>query len=101
VQSRHPKAKPAPELRAAIDTFEAGEGRMVVAAPSMESAIETAQGITPEGGYIIGTGSVFVAAELREAWNGLHAGLFAADDWIHEANTDPPLAPLPRAYGTI
>ena len=101
VQSRHPKAMPAPDLRAAFDALPAGEGRMVVAAPSMEAAIETAQGITPSEGYIVGTGSVFVAAELREEWNGLHPGLFAADDWIHEANTDPPLAPLPRAYGTI
>ena len=101
VQSRHPKAMPAPDLRAAFDALPAGEGRMVVAAPSMEAAIETAQGMTPSDGYIVGTGSVFVAAELREEWNGLHPGLFAADDWIHEANTDPPLAPLPRAYGTI
>ena len=101
VQSRHPKAMPAPDLRAAFNALPAGEGRMVVAAPSMEAAIETAQGMTPSEGYIVGTGSVFVAAELREEWNGLHPGLFAADDWIHEANTDPPLAPLPRAYGTI
>ena len=101
VQSRHPKAMPTPDLRAAFDALPADEGRMVVAAPSMEAAIETAQGMTPSDGYIVGTGSVFVAAELREEWNGLHPGLFAADDWIHEANTDPPLAPLPRAYGTI
>ena len=101
VQSRHPKAMPTPDLRAAFDALPADEGRMVVAAPSMEAAIETAQGMTPSDGYIVGTGSVFVAAELREEWNRLHPGLFSADDWIHEANTDPPLAPLPRAYGTI
>ena len=101
VQSRHPKAMPARELRAAVDALPTDEGRMVISEASMKAAIETAQGITPSDGYIVGTGSVFVAAELREAWNGLHAGLFAADDWIHEANTDPPLAPLPRAYGTI
>ena len=54
VQSRHPKAMPAPDLRAAFDALPAGEGRMVVAAPSMEAAIETAQGMTPSDGYIVG-----------------------------------------------
>ncbi len=101
VQSRHPKALPVRELRAVIGSLPEDEGRMVVAAPSMDAAIGTAQEITPSNGYIVGTGSVFVAAELREAWNGLYPGLLQADDWIHEANTDPPLAPLPPAYGTV
>ena len=101
VQSRHPKALPVPDLRAAIGSLPADEGQTVVAASSMRAAIEIAQDITPSGGYMVGTGSVFVAAEVRETWNELHSGLFAADDWIHEANTDPPLAPLPPAYGTI
>jgi len=101
VQSRHPKALPVRELRAANGSLPVEEGRMVVAAPSMDAAIETAQGITPADGYIVGTGSVFVAAELREAWNRLFPGLLPADDWIHEADTDPPLAPLPPGYGTI
>ena len=101
VQSRHPKALPVPALRAAIESLPVDEGRMVVAAPSMDAAIKIAQENTPSNGYIVGTGSVFVAAELREAWNRLHPGLLPADDWIHEANTDPPLAPLPPAYGAI
>ena len=101
VQSRHPKALPVPELRSVIGSLPADEGRTVVAAPSMDAAIGTAQEITPSNGYVVGTGSVFVAAELREAWNGLYPGLLPLDDWIHEANTDPPLAPLPPAYGTI
>ncbi|MDE0200111.1 MAG: Mur ligase family protein [Caldilineaceae bacterium] len=101
VQSRHPKALPVRELRAAIGSLPVDEGRMVVAAPSMDAAIETAQEITPADGYIVGTGSVFVAAELREAWNRVYPGLLPADDWIHEADTDPPLAPLPPGYGTI
>ncbi len=101
VQSRHPKALPVRELRAVIGSLPEGEGRKVVAAPSMDAAIGTAQEITPTDGYIVGTGSVFVAAELREAWNGLYPGLLQGDDWIHEANTDPPLAPLPPAYGTV
>lgn len=99
VQSRHPKALPVADLRAGFGSWPVEEGRTVVAAPSMDKAIETAREITPADGYIVGTGSVFVAAELREAWNRLHPGLLPADDWIHEANTDPPLAPLPPAYG--
>ena len=101
VQSRHPKALPVPALREVIGSLPVDEGRKVVSAPAMDAAIGTAQEITPSGGYIVGTGSVFVAAELREAWNGLYPGLLPMDDWIHEANTDPSLAPLPPAYGTI
>ena len=101
VQSRHPKALPVPELRAAIDSLPSKREREVIAAPSMRAGLEAATRITSPDGYLVGTGSVFVAAELREAWHELHPGLFAADDWIHEANTDPRLAPLPPAYGMI
>ena len=101
VQSRHPKAMPVPDLRAAIDALPSDAQPMVIPVRSMREALEAATRTTPPGGYLVGTGSVFVAAELREAWNELHPGLFPPDDWIHEANTDPPLAPLPPAYGTI
>lgn len=101
VQSRHPKAMPTTELRNAIGTVADHDGLDIATAPSMKAAIETARRITPAGGCMVGTGSVFVAAELREAWNELHPGLFRPDDWIHEANTDPSLAPLPQGHGTI
>ena len=101
VQSRHPKALPVSELRAAIDALPSKRDRAVTAAPSMRAGLEAATRITSPDGYLVGTGSVFVAAELREAWHELHPGLFAADDWIHVANTDPQLAPLPPAYGMI
>ena len=102
VQSRHPKAMSAADLRAAMATLPGlSDDQTVISAPSMKAALEIATRITPTGGYLVGTGSVFVAAELREAWNELHPGLFPPDDWIHEANTDPPLAPLPLAYGAI
>ena len=102
VQSRHPKAMSAADLRAAIAALpENTDDQAVISAPSMKAALETATRITPPGGYLVGTGSVFVAAELREAWNELHSGLFPPDDWIHQANTDPPLAPLPPGYGAI
>ena len=101
VQSRHPKAMPVTDLRAAIDALPAAGDHAVIAAPSMKAGLEAATRITSTDGYLVGTGSVFVAAELRETWSELHPGLFAADDWIHEANTDPQLAPLPPAYGMI
>ena len=101
VQSRHPKAMSMPDLREAVAALPARADQTVICGPSMEAAIETATRITPPGGYMIGTGSVFVAAELREVWNSLHPGLFPPDDWIHEAGTDPPLAPLPPAYGAM
>ncbi len=98
VQSRHPKAMSVPELREVVAAMPIDPDQMVISGASMKVAIETATRITPSGGYLIGTGSVFVAAELREVWNQLHPGLFPPDDWIHEANTDPPLAPMPFAY---
>lgn len=101
VQSRHPKAMSTSDLRAAIDATPIDAEPTVISAPSMKVALETAARITPPDGYLVGAGSVFVAAELREAWNELYPGLFPPDDWVHEANTDPPLAPLPPAYGTI
>ena len=102
VQSRHPKAMPVPKLREALAAMQTSSTeRTIISAPSMKAALEAGTCITPPQGYLLGTGSVFVAAELREAWNERHPGLFPAHDWIHEANTDPPLAPLPPAYGSI
>ena len=101
VQSRHPKAMAVPDLRAAIEAVPRDPASLLISARSLKEALEAATRITPPDGYLVGTGSVFVAAELREAWNELHPGLFPPGDWIHEANTDPPLAPLPPTYGAI
>src|SRR5690606_764527 len=94
VQSRHPKALTADtilqELQPLIDGRIHTEAPLhVQVAPSMVAAIELAGDLTPPHGLIVGTGSVFVAAELREAWNVRHPGLFPPDDWVHEVAAEP------------
>lgn len=103
VQSRHPKATPLADLHAQflrVVERQAEQSRHIraVAAPTMTGAIRTAQEMTPEGGLVVGSGSVFVAAELREAWNELYPDLFPADDWIHEGAGEPVLVP-PKPSG--
>lgn len=99
VQSQHPKATPLADLSARFAEIVAAAQRedtgdvQVVAAPSMAEAIALAGEMTPPGGLLVGSGSVFVAADLREAWNRLHPGAFPADDWVHAAAGEPVLVP--------
>ena len=99
VQSQHPKATPLADLSARFAQIVAGAKRenardmQVVAAPSMSDAISLAGALTPPGGLLVGSGSVFVVADLREAWNRLHPGAFPADDWVHAAQGEPVLVP--------
>ena len=97
VQSQHPKATPLADLSAQFAQIvarrqETGDVQ-VVTAPSMAEAITHASDLTPPGGLLVGSGSVFVAADLREAWNRLHPGAFPADDWVHAAAGEPVLVP--------
>lgn len=101
VQSRHPKALPVPQLRDALAAASTRPNLTVISAASMQDGLEAALALSPPEGFLIGTGSVFVAAELREAWNARYPGLFPENDWVHQADTDPPLAPMPTAYGTV
>ncbi len=96
VQSHHPKALPTSaiwqELAPIIEARAQNAAPLhVEIAESMDAGIVRAAQITPPNGILVGTGSVFVVAELREAWHRLHPGLFAADDWVHEAATEPVL----------
>lgn len=98
VQSRHPKATPLADLHAQLLQVAARRAEQprpirAVAAATMTDAIRAAQAMTPADGLIVGSGSVFVAAELREAWNELYPGLFPAEDWIHEGAGEPVLVP--------
>ncbi|MFZ1756110.1 MAG: folylpolyglutamate synthase/dihydrofolate synthase family protein [Caldilineaceae bacterium] len=97
VQSQHPKATPLAQLaeQFAQHVAQRGDGHtvQVVAASTMADALVAANAMTPPGGLLVGSGSVFVAAELREAWNARHPGLFPADDWVHTAAGEPVLVP--------
>lgn len=97
VQSQHPKATPLAELAAQFAQIVSRRADaadvQVVAAPSMPEAIAAANALTPPGGLLVGSGSVFVAAELREAWNTIHPGVFPPDDWVHAAADEPVLVP--------
>jgi len=97
VQSQHPKATPLADLAAQFDQIVARRADtdeiQVVAASSMAEAIAAANALAPPGGLLVGSGSVFVAADLREAWNSLHPGAFPADDWVHAAAGEPVLVP--------
>lgn len=94
VQSQHPKALPTQailqELQPIIDArAESSSPLQVESAASMAEGIQLAARLTPAQGLMVGTGSVFVVADLREAWHQLHPGLFPADDWVHEAANEP------------
>jgi dihydrofolate synthase/folylpolyglutamate synthase len=96
VQSRHVKALPtaaildelAPLVAARAHTEKALQ---LQAASSMVEAIAVASALTPPAGLVVGTGSVFVAAELREAWNQVHPGVFPPEDWVHQTVGEPDL----------
>jgi dihydrofolate synthase / folylpolyglutamate synthase len=96
VQSRHPKSLTAETIL--NETKPGIAARLpqqtpphIEVASSMQEAILRAAAITPANGLMVGTGSVFVAAELREAWNALYPGRFPAHDWVHEITNEPPL----------
>ena len=97
VQSQHPKATLLADLSAQFAQIvaqrEGAVDAQVVVADCMADAIAAANEMTPSGGLLVGSGSVFVAAELREAWNLLHPGVFPADDWVHTAAGEPALVP--------
>ncbi len=97
VQSQHPKATPLGDLAAQFAQIVAQQENaadvQVVAAPSMTDAVTLAGALTPPGGLLVGSGSVFVVADLREAWHRLHPGAFPAGDWVYAAQGEPVLVP--------
>lgn len=108
VSSRHPKALPSTEILTELQPWLAqpipsptgtkASGRMASSTPvvkvadTMAEAIDTATAITPDDGLLVGTGSVFVVAELREAWEARYPGIFPATDWVHQVPGEPRLA---------
>jgi len=98
VSSRHPLAMPVDdfvELAHAIlgeQTGSNGTGRVqphIYAAASITEALDLAVSVTPADGVILGTGSVFVAAEVREAWAARYPQAFDPADWVFEAIHEP------------
>ncbi|MEZ4635534.1 MAG: folylpolyglutamate synthase/dihydrofolate synthase family protein [Caldilineaceae bacterium] len=94
VQSRHAKALSTQEILREIQPWLAKHdprASVILEAASMTEAVTVATSITPPDGLLVGTGSVFVTAELREAWNVLHPNAFPPTDWVHQAADEPDL----------
>ena len=93
VQSRHPKALPTQAILEETAPLTAAQGGVcaVYPATSMGEALALAQAITPAGGLLVGTGSVFVVAELREAWCQRFPEVFPRQDWVYQAFHEPSL----------
>jgi dihydrofolate synthase/folylpolyglutamate synthase len=72
-QSRHPKAIPAASL---AGTLESVNLSAVAVTGSTAEALQEARRITPPGGIIAGTGSLFIAAELIEIATGIEPELY-------------------------
>lgn len=96
VASSHPKATPAAEL-AEMGRAAEGEARPAwLVAGSMLEGLQLAaealgaEGCPASGQLVLCCGSVFVAAEMREALARAEPALLAEDDWAHE-EPEPPL----------
>lgn len=98
VSSRHPLASPVDDLLALARTILDGQnlsnsaGRAdpdLFGADAMSAALDLAVSITPANGIVVGTGSVFVAAELREAWAERYPQAFESNDWVFEVVHEP------------
>ncbi|NOX62396.1 MAG: bifunctional folylpolyglutamate synthase/dihydrofolate synthase [Chloroflexi bacterium] len=63
--------------------------------PDVIPALDLAISLVEEKDMILGTGSIFVVAALREAWNARHPEAFPPDDWVHFAEPiDVGLTPM-------
>lgn len=96
VSSHHPRALSVEELGQAAHAEAQRLGLLggkdparIHTAADMGEALDLAAALTPAGGVRVGTGSVFVAAELREAWAARYPGLFPPTDWVHQAPFEP------------
>lgn len=93
VNSHHPRALPAPQIAAIVaresERLGLAIGEQVQSATSMDEALDLAAAMTPPDGLRVGTGSVFVAAELREAWATRFPHAFPPSDWVFQAPFEP------------
>ena len=104
VQSSHPKAVPTQQILDAVAAAAANDTSAAApptsapwsAADSMKGALEVATAAlsdrgSPQGGLVLCCGSVFVAAEMREALAALKPALFSPEDWVFEQAAEPAL----------
>jgi dihydrofolate synthase/folylpolyglutamate synthase len=84
-RARHPRAANPQDLARQTASL-LRPGQVVTVSHSVAGAVEQALDWAQPGDLICGTGSLFVAAEVRES----QASLLPSDDWVHEA--EPVLA---------
>ncbi|MEZ4769053.1 MAG: folylpolyglutamate synthase/dihydrofolate synthase family protein [Caldilineales bacterium] len=82
-RSRHPRAMDPGELAAAASGLV--DVRDVATYSSVPEALAGALSRAGAGSVVCVAGSLFVAAEGREAWLALHPDALPADDWAREA----------------
>lgn len=94
-RSRHPRALPGPELaRIAQGVF---GPTVVTTASSVAAALAQALREAPKEAVVCFAGSLFVAAEAREAWLACHPGAFPPGDWAYEAEPPDPSWQVPQS----
>ncbi len=89
-QARHPRAAAPADLAAIAAQLLAVSGEEtaapgVLTAPTTTVALQDALRLAEPAALICLTGSLFIAAEGREAWAQHHPEHFAPDDWVFEA----------------
>lgn len=87
-RSRHPRAMDPHELASLAAGLPGAAGVAVYG--SVQEALISVLRAADSGAVLCIAGSLFVAAEGREAWLELHPGAFSADDWAHEAESMAP-----------
>lgn len=82
-QAHHPRALPAADL--AIQAQALAPHLPIRVVPGVGAALASAVASARPADIVCLTGSLFVAAEGREAWAAQHPEHFSPDDWVFEA----------------
>jgi dihydrofolate synthase/folylpolyglutamate synthase len=94
-QSRHPRALPVHDLVLAARSCMSPS--IVTGAPTVAAALVQALQEAPSDAVVCFAGSLFVAAEAREAWLERHPRAFPPGDWAYEAEPPDPAWQVPQA----
>ncbi len=82
-RSYHPRAADPDELAALVRAI--APTKPVFIAHEVLTALQTALARTTAGDLILGTGSLFLVADVRSAWCALYPEAFPPSDWVHAA----------------